>query len=240
MTLLPLLSLPQLMPPPQPREHTRCARWRAASPPVPEQGDRHGWRDGALLTMASAVRAGRAMAEGWHRRCPPGYMYARSAARRAIGAFTSGARRTRRPGWVMLLTAIAALPPPLACSAWMPWYSLALLCLVAFGYLERAELAAAIRPDQSLTPDNFLGRINGLWTAQNVVGDALGALLLEAIGAFMLPAMSASGFGLARRCSASAAVRRMTGLRQVDVAQTGAAARHRKVVERVKTTLWDQ
>lgn len=31
LTLLPLLSLPQLMPPPQPREH-RCARWRAASP----------------------------------------------------------------------------------------------------------------------------------------------------------------------------------------------------------------
>ena len=50
--------------------------------------------------------------------------------------------------------------------------------LVAFGYLSALNSLLQYGLIQSLTPDNFLGRINGLWTAQNVVGDALGALLL--------------------------------------------------------------
>ena len=31
---------------------------------------------------------------------------------------------------------------------------------------------------QTQTPEAMLGRINGLWTAQNVTGDAIGAALL--------------------------------------------------------------
>ena len=49
---------------------------------------------------------------------------------------------------------------------------------MAFGYLSALNSLLQYGLIQSLTPDNFLGRINGLWTAQNVVGDALGALLL--------------------------------------------------------------
>ncbi len=43
----------------------------------------------------------------------------------------------------------------------------------------------------------MLGRINGLWTAQNVTGDAIGAALLGGLGAVMTPAASASVSGWA-------------------------------------------
>ncbi|VTN78498.1 enterobactin exporter EntS [Klebsiella pneumoniae] len=43
----------------------------------------------------------------------------------------------------------------------------------------------------------MLGRINGLWTAQNVTGDAIGAALLGGLGAVMTPAASASASGWA-------------------------------------------
>ncbi len=40
---------------------------------------------------------------------------------------------------------------------------------------------------QTQTPENMLGRMNGLWTAQNVTGDAIGAALLGGLGAMMTP-----------------------------------------------------
>ncbi|MCP6589070.1 MFS transporter, partial [Klebsiella pneumoniae] len=39
--------------------------------------------------------------------------------------------------------------------------------------------------------------INGLWTAQNVTGDAIGAALLGGLGAVMTPVASASASGWA-------------------------------------------
>ncbi|MBS0975424.1 MFS transporter, partial [Serratia rubidaea] len=99
-----------------------------------------------------------------------------------------------RQGWMMLLTAIAAFVA-VGLFGLMPWYGLALACLVAFGYLSALNSLLQYGLIQNLTPDAFLGRINGLWTAQNVVGDALGALLLGAMGALMLPAMTSTGFG---------------------------------------------
>ena len=50
---------------------------------------------------------------------------------------------------------------------------------------------------QTQTPENMLGRINGLWTAQNVTGDAIGAALLGGLGAILTPAASASASGWA-------------------------------------------
>jgi ENTS family enterobactin (siderophore) exporter len=43
----------------------------------------------------------------------------------------------------------------------------------------------------------MLGRINGLWTAQNVTGDAIGAALLGGLGVVMTPVASASSSGFA-------------------------------------------
>jgi ENTS family enterobactin (siderophore) exporter len=49
---------------------------------------------------------------------------------------------------------------------------------------------------QTQTPEAMLGRINGLWTAQNVTGDAIGAAVLGGLGAVMTPVASASVGGM--------------------------------------------
>ncbi|MNC65073.1 Enterobactin exporter EntS [compost metagenome] len=94
---------------------------------------------------------------------------------------------------------------------------MALLCLVVFGYLSALNSLLQYGLIQNLTPDAFLGRINGLWTAQNVVGDALGALLLGAMGAFMLPAMSSTSFGFGAALLAVVLAFTMRGLRNVSM-----------------------
>lgn len=70
---------------------------------------------------------------------------------------------------MMLITAIAAFVA-VGLFGLMPWYGMALLCLVVFGYLSALNSLLQYGLIQNLTPDAFLGRINGLWTAQNVVG----------------------------------------------------------------------
>lgn len=198
LTLLPLLRLPQLPPPPQPREHPLRALI---------SGFRFLFQNrvigmvaliGALLTMASAVRVlYPALAGRWQVDASSlGLMYAAVPMGAAIGAFTSGrVAGVARPGWVMLMTAIAAFVA-VGLFSLMPWYGTALLCLAVFGYLSAINSLLQYGLIQRLTPDEYLGRINGLWTAQNVTGDALGALLLGTMGSVMLPVTSSASFGL--------------------------------------------
>ena len=198
LTLLPLLRLPQLPPPPQPREHPLRAL---------VSGFRFLFENkvigmvaliGALLTMASAVRVlYPALAGMWQvGDSRLGLMYAAVPLGAAIGAFTSGrVAGVARPGWMMLMTAIAAFIA-VGLFSLMPWYGMALLCLAIFGYLSAINSLLQYGLIQRLTPDAYLGRVNGLWTAQNVTGDALGALLLGAMGSVMLPVTSSASFGL--------------------------------------------
>ncbi|MDU4171423.1 MAG: enterobactin transporter EntS [Citrobacter freundii] len=162
-TLLPLLSLPALPPPPQPREHPlksllAAFRFLLASPLIGGIA-----LLGGLLTMASAVRVlYPALAINWHMSSAQiGLLYAAIPLGAAVGALTSGQlAHSLRPGLIMLLLQYTLL--------------------------------------QTQTPEAMLGRINGLWTAQNVTGDAIGAALLGGLGAMMTPVASASvsGFGL--------------------------------------------
>ena len=73
-----------------------------------------------------------------------------------------------------------------------------LLSLALFGWLSAVSSLLQYTMLQTQTPEAMLGRINGLWTAQNVTGDAIGAALLGGLGAMMTPvaSASASGFGL--------------------------------------------
>lgn len=197
LTLVPLLRLPQLPPPEQPREHPLKALAGGFAFLFQNKVIGMVALIGALLTMASAVRIlYPALAGNWGVDASQlGFMYAAVPLGAALGAFTSGrVAQVARPGWMMLLTAIAAFVA-VGLFGLMPWYGLALACLVAFGYLSALNSLLQYGLIQNLTPDAFLGRINGLWTAQNVVGDALGALLLGAMGALMLPAMTSTGFG---------------------------------------------
>nr|MDQ6120113.1 enterobactin transporter EntS [Klebsiella pneumoniae subsp. pneumoniae] len=197
-TTLTLLRLPQLPPPPQPREHPLRSllaglTFLCRSPLIGGIAPL-----GGLLTMASAVRVlYPALAGSWQMSAGQiGLLYAAIPLGAALGALTSGQlAQTVRPGALMLATTVGSFVA-IALFSLMPHWALGALP-GAVWLAERYWLAAAVHPDQNQTPEHMLGRINGLWTAQNVTGDAIGAALLGGLGAVMTPAASASASGWA-------------------------------------------
>lgn len=197
LTVLTLLRLPVMPPPPQPREHPLRAlasgvQFLFAAPLVGMAA-----LIGALVTLASAVRVlYPALAPHWQVSLDElGLMYAAVPLGAALGALTSGRlAQTPQPGKVMLASAVAAF---LALGAFslMPQFALGLACLAAFGYFSAVNSLVQYQLIQSLTPDALLGRINSLWTAQNVTGDAIGAAMIGALGSWLLPQQAAALFG---------------------------------------------
>jgi len=200
-TLIPLFSLPRMPAPQMQREHPlrallQALRFLLSNPLIGGVA-----LVGALLTMASAVRVlYPALANHWQMSASQiGFLYAAVPLGAALGALTSGRiAHSAMPGRVMLATTVAAF---LAVGAFgvMPLWGLAVVCLALFGYLSAISSLLQYTLIQTQTPDDMLGRINGLWTAQNVTGDAIGAALLGAFGTLLTPAASASvsGLGLA-------------------------------------------
>ncbi|MNR52742.1 Enterobactin exporter EntS [compost metagenome] len=70
-----------------------------------------------------------------------------------------------------------------------------MVCLALFGWLSAISSLLQYTLIQTQTPEGMLGRINGLWTAQNVTGDAIGAAILGGLGVIMTPVASASSSG---------------------------------------------
>eukprot|EP00102_Acyrthosiphon_pisum_P027416 XP_016664626.1 PREDICTED: enterobactin exporter EntS-like [Acyrthosiphon pisum] len=198
-TVLTLLKLPQLPPPPQPREHplkslAAGVQFLFASPIVGMVA-----LIGALVTLSSAIRVlYPALAPHWSVSANQlGMLYAAVPLGAAIGAFTSGKlKHAARPGQLVLGSAVAGFIA-LGLFSLMPNLPLALLCLVAFGYFSAINSLVQYAMIQLLTPDHLLGRINGLWTAQNVTGDAIGAAMIGAMGSWLLPPQAAAAFGFA-------------------------------------------
>ncbi|BBR57940.1 MULTISPECIES: enterobactin transporter EntS [Enterobacteriaceae] len=200
-TTLTLLRLPQLPPPPQPREHPFTSlvagfRFLLGSPLIGGIA-----LLGGLVTMASAVRVlYPALAQGWQMSAASiGLLYAAIPLGAAFGALTSGQlAHNERPGWVMLLATVGAFVA-IGLFALMPHWALGMVCLALFGWLSAISSLLQYTLIQTQTPEAMLGRINGLWTAQNVTGDAIGAALLGGLGAILTPvaSASASGWGLA-------------------------------------------
>lgn len=197
-TLLPLLRLPQLPPPPQAQAKPFTAlveglKFLVSHPLIGGIA-----LTGALLTMATAVRVlYPALAIRWGMSAEQiGLLYAAVPLGAATGALTSGSlARHPRPGLVMLFTAVAGLVA-VGLTGLMPFWAAGAICLALFGYLSALSALLQYTLIQTLTPDNMLGRVNGLWTAQNVMGDSLGALILGAMTAVMMPATAASSGGL--------------------------------------------
>lgn len=153
---------------------------------------------GALLTMATAVRVlYPALAGHWQMSAAQiGLMYAAVPLGAAMGALTSGRiAHHARPGVIMLASGIVSFLSIGAFSL-MPVWGLGLACLVVFGYLSAISALLQYTLIQTLTPDGMLGRINGLWTAQNVTGDAIGAAILGGMTVVMTPVAAASSGGL--------------------------------------------
>ncbi|OON38673.1 MFS transporter [Izhakiella australiensis] len=198
-TTLTLLRLPAIPPPPQQRVHPlksllEGVRFLFNSPLIGGIA-----LLGALLTMASAVRVlYPALAIHWQMSTAAiGILYAAIPLGAALGALTSGQlAQTSRPGRVMLLTTIGSFIA-IALFSLMPFWGLGALFLAAFGWLSAISSLLQYTLIQTQTPEAMLGRINGLWTAQNVTGDAIGAALIGGLGAIMTPAGSASASGWA-------------------------------------------
>lgn len=199
LTTLTLLRLP-LLPPPQSQERPLTSllvglKFLCGHPLIGGMAIL-----GSLLTMASAVRVlYPALAESWRMSGGQiGLLYAAIPLGACVGALTSGRlAQTARPGRLMLLAAMGAFLA-IALLSLMPGWPLAALCLALFGWLSGIASLLQYTLIQSQTPEALLGRINSLWTAQNVTGDAIGAALLGGVGAWMTPQASASvsGWGL--------------------------------------------
>ena len=185
-TTLTLLRLPLLPPPPQPREHPLKSllaglKFLFNSPLIGGIA-----LLGGLLTMASAVRVlYPALAEGWQMsNSQIGLLYAAIPLGAALGALTSGQlAHTAKPGALMLITTVGSFVA-IALFSVMPFWALGALCLALFGWLSAISSLLQYTLIQTQTPENMLGRINGLWTAQNVTGDAIGAALLGIRGGY--------------------------------------------------------
>ena len=198
-TTLTLLRLPRLAPPPQPREHPLKSLYAGLkflfnSPLIGGIA-----LLGGLLTMASAVRVlYPALAGSWQMSASQiGLLYAAIPLGAAFGALTSGQlAQTAKPGVLMLATTVGSFVA-IALFSLMPVWELGALCLALFGWLSAISSLLQYTLIQTQTPENMLGRINGLWTAQNVTGDAIGAALLGGLGAILTPAASASASGWA-------------------------------------------
>ncbi|KEA54511.1 enterobactin exporter EntS [Mangrovibacter sp. MFB070] len=197
-TLLPLLFLPRLPPPPQPRENPLKSLFGAGHYLVKNPLIGGIALLGGLVTMASAVRVlYPSLAEGWQMSASHiGLLYAAIPLGAAAGALTSGnLAHHPRPGLLMLLTTLGAFIA-IALFGLMPAWLPGVVCLVGFGWLSAISALLQYTLLQTQTPEHMLGRINGLWTAQNVTGDAIGAAVLGGLGAVVSPAHSASVSGV--------------------------------------------
>lgn len=126
-----------------------------------------------------------------------GLMYSAVPLGATLGATTSGfVARLARPELALLACAAAAFAALAALGA-VGGLVPALLVLVVYGYLGSIVSLLQFTLVQKNTPDRLLGRVNSLWTAQFIVGDAIGALLLGLIGGVLSPAPAVGAFGLA-------------------------------------------
>ncbi len=148
---------------------------------------------GALVSLGGGVRILLpALAEDVYRVGPSavGLMYAAAPLGATLAALTSGWLGAVRRSGTMLIASGAAAFAVLGSLGIASDPFVAFLALAGFGYLSSIASLLQFTLVQRHTPDQLLGRVNGLWAAQAVSGDAFGALGLGALSR-VLPPMSA-------------------------------------------------
>jgi ENTS family enterobactin (siderophore) exporter len=225
LTLLPLLKLPILPAPPQSIQH-----------PVQSLLDGFGFiirqpliamitLIGALVMCATAIRVlYPAFAGDWQISTEQmGLLYAAIPCGAALSALMSGRlHQVQKPGLWLLGSAILAF----ACIALLGYahqHVWAMIDLVCFGYFSGINALLQYALIQQLTPDHLLGRINSVWTAQNVTGDAIGAAILGSLGSWISPAATAVVFGTGAAGLGIALLLVMPSLRRYRESQAQAA-----------------
>ncbi|PWC38154.1 enterobactin transporter EntS [Azospirillum sp. TSO22-1] len=133
-----------------------------------------------------------------------GLMYSAVPVGATLGAALSGwAARVERPGLVMGGACLGAFTCVAALGA-AGSLSVALPVLVLFGYATSIASLLEYSMVQGHTPDHLLGRINSLWTAQDVLGDSVGTIGIGLLATLLGPAGGILLLGLAALALAAA------------------------------------
>ncbi|GGY89586.1 enterobactin transporter EntS [Pseudoduganella plicata] len=188
LTLLPLLRLPAMLPHGGDDEHPLRALAQGFRFLVTNAVVAGTAVAGTIVTLATAVRVlFPALAEsqsGVSEAVAAGLMYSAVPLGATLGALVSGwTEHLRRPGRAMMLAGVGAC----ACVMLLglaPGLPASLVLLVGFGYLVSVASLLQYALVQGHTPDHYLGRVNGLWTAQEAGGDALGSVGIGMVGKF--------------------------------------------------------
>ncbi len=113
-----------------------------------------------------------------------------------LGAFTSGwVGPLRRPGAMMLVCVIAS-SLAVATLGIVSYIAAGLAALAVLGYLGSIASLLQYTLVQGNTPDPMLGRINSVWNAQDVTGDAVGVLGIGILARVVAPLAAMLSFGL--------------------------------------------
>jgi ENTS family enterobactin (siderophore) exporter len=124
-----------------------------------------------------------------------GLMYSAVPAGAMVGAFTSGwVGGLRRPGAVMLGCVLAS-SLAVATLGMTGNFVGGLVALALLGYFGSIASLLQFLLVQGNTPDHMLGRVNSLWNAQDVVGDAAGAMGVGVLARALAPLMALFSLG---------------------------------------------
>ncbi len=114
-----------------------------------------------------------------------GLMYSAVPLGATLGALLSGwTASLTRPGTVMIYASLAVF----ACMFLIglsPWLLLTLVILSVFGYLSAIANLLQYSIVQGHTPDEYLGRINAIWLAQDASSDSVATTILGALTRFL-------------------------------------------------------
>lgn len=114
-----------------------------------------------------------------------GLMYSAVPLGATLGALLSGwTASLTRPGTVMIYASLAVF----ACMFLIglsPWLLLTLIILSMFGYLSAIANLLQYSIVQGHTPDEYLGRINAIWLAQDASSDSIATTILGALTRFL-------------------------------------------------------
>ncbi|WHP06165.1 MULTISPECIES: enterobactin transporter EntS [Acinetobacter] len=114
-----------------------------------------------------------------------GLMYSAVPLGATLGALLSGwTSQLTRPGTVMLYISLAVF----ACMFLVGlshWFILTLMILSVFGYLSAIANLLQYSIVQGHTPDEYLGRINAIWLAQDAASDSIATTIMGALTRFL-------------------------------------------------------
>lgn len=199
LTLLPLLSLPAMVPQQSEPEHPLRALLEGLQYMLHNKVVFGAVLVGTLVTLCTAIRVMfPALVESTYGggAFELGMMYSAVSLGATLGALLSGwANQLLRPGLVMQYAGLVAF----ACVAVLGAsgrFPVAIGALVIFGYVVSVASLLQYSLVQENTPDAFLGRVNGIWTAQDALGDSVGSVGIGLLGRWLTPANGVLALGV--------------------------------------------